>query len=164
MLTLSVKSTNDYRRINGSGAWFCTLENPSSRKYKSFTKYQRFRRSAFVLWRSGRHESTNDLRSFNGSSTCLLYFADTAFMKVQMIHEVSTAPALGFCTLAAQQSRKYKSLTKFQWFQRSPFVLWRFLPRGKGRIPVCAPNNSQYVEAPQILPQHNASAGFLMKS
>jgi len=47
-------------------------------------------------------KSTNDLRSFNGSGTWLLYFGDPASSKVQMIHEVSTVPALGFCTLSAQ--------------------------------------------------------------
>ena len=51
---------------------------------------------------------TNDLRSFNGSGTWLLYLLGLADSKVQMIYEVSTVPAPGFCTLAILPAREYK--------------------------------------------------------
>ena len=79
-------------------------------------------------------KSTNDYHSFNGSGTRLLYFVGSAVTKVQMICEVSRVPALAFCTLSARLSRKYKSLTKSQRFQRSLFVLWRSLPCCTRRI------------------------------
>ena len=42
-----------------------------------------------------------------------------------MIYEVSMVPAPDFCILPARSSRKYKSLTMFQWFQHLAFVLWQ---------------------------------------
>ena len=45
-------------------------------------------------------KSTNDLRSFNGSSTWLLYFGNPASSRVQMIYEASRGQALAVCTLA----------------------------------------------------------------
>ena len=53
-------------------------------------------------------KSTNDLRSFNGSSTWLLYFAGPVVTKVQITYDVSMVPTLGFCTLAILPARKYK--------------------------------------------------------
>ena len=78
----------------------CTFLKLSTRRYKSHTMFQRFRHLTFVLSRPDRLKSTNDLRSFNSSSTCLVYFADTAVTKVQMIYEASRGPALAVCTLA----------------------------------------------------------------
>ena len=40
--------------------------DPHSQKYKSITKYQGFRHLTFVLYRRGRHESANQLRSIKG--------------------------------------------------------------------------------------------------
>ena len=79
---------------------FCTLPARSSRKYKSLTMFQWFQHLAFVLWQSCQLESTNDLRSFNGSSTWLLYFGNPASSRVQMIYEASRGQALAVCTLA----------------------------------------------------------------
>ena len=76
---------------------FCTLPARSSRKYKSLTMFQWFQHLAFVLWQSCQLESTNDLRSFNGSSTWLLYFGNPASSRVQMIYEASRGS--GACSL-----------------------------------------------------------------
>ena len=73
---------------------------PHGQKYKSITKYQGFRHLAFVLCRRVRYESTNQLRSFNGSGIWLLYFVDAAVMKVQINYVVSMGPAVAVCTLA----------------------------------------------------------------
>ena len=93
-------------------------------------------------------KSTNDYHSFNGSGTRLLYFVGSAVTKVQMICEVSRVPVPGFCTLSARLSRKYKSLTKSQRFQRSLFVLWRSLPcctrRIRGDCQCTRPSKSEF--------------------
>ena len=53
-------------------------------------------------------KSTNDLRSFNGSGTWLLYFAGPVVTKVQITYDVSMVPAPGFCTFSAWPTQKYK--------------------------------------------------------
>ena len=88
-----------YEVSTGPAPGFCTLPARSSRKYKSLTMFQWFQHLAFVLWQSCQLESTNDLRSFNGSSTWLLYFGNPASSRVQMIYEASRGPALAVCTL-----------------------------------------------------------------
>ena len=68
--------------------------------------------------------------------------------KVQTIIIVSTVPEPAFCTLSARLSRKYKSLTKSQRFQRSLFVLWRSLPcctrRIRGDCQCTRPSKSEF--------------------
>jgi len=90
--------------------------------------FQWFQHLAFVLWQSCQLESTNDLRSFNGSSTWLLYFGNPASSRVQMIYEASRGQALAVCTLA-----------------------FSALLHGANteRIPVCTPANPHLYVCPQ---------------
>ena len=110
---------------------FCTLPARSSRKYKSLTMFQWFQHLAFVLWQSCQLESTNDLRSFNGSSTWLLYFGNPASSRVQMIYEASRGQALAVCTLA------FSALLHRANTRRMPV----HAPR---QIRICRGNNSNY--------------------
>ena len=107
---------------------FCTLPARSSRKYKSLTMFQWLQHLAFVLWQSCQLESTNDLRSFNGSSTWLLYFGNPASSRVQMIYEASRGQALAVCTLA------FSALLH---------------GANTGRMPVCTSTNPHLYVCPQ---------------
>ena len=113
--------------------------DPHSQKYKSITKYQGFRHLTFVLYRRGRHESTNQLRSIKGFGTCHLYFLESINSKVQINYEVSRVPAFDICTFLNLSTRKYKSTKKFQWVQRLLFVLQQSRVRCSGRIQVQSP-------------------------
>ena len=71
---LQVKVQTIYETSTVPAHGFCTILHLPVQKYKSITKYQRFRDLSFVFCRPGCHESTNDLRSINGFNLCRLYF------------------------------------------------------------------------------------------